>query len=450
MTAGMTQSKETEREIRLRFMRIDDKARSELRDFWPFLEPALPRLLDIFYQHLETVPALVKLIDGNAGRLKQAQRSHWARLFDGRFDEDYIQTVLRIGEAHFRIGLEPRWFIGGYAFVLAEMSKVAAAALRFRPKRLSALLQAINLAVMLDLEVAVTVYQRNLMEERERRQEGIVAAITTFDGKIKQALGQLEGSAEGMRGSADSLSSRAQEASQRSSNVVAASERAAENIASVAAATEELSASVDDISQRAEESTRMAAEAVTQANRSEATVEELIAAAQSIDVIVQLINDIASQTNLLALNATIEAARAGEAGKGFAVVAGEVKTLANQTAKAIDDIRQQIAAIQTAARGSASAIREIVSTIQHLDETAGTIAQAVEGQRQATREIAHSVNQASVGAQDVTSNISGVDEAISATKQVAHDTAGAATALRDHSNRLNEEIQEFFATISAS
>ena len=176
----------------------------------------------------------------------------------------------------------------------------------------------------------------------------------------------------------------------------------------VASAAEELSASISEIARQVAQSSEIADQAVQDANRTDSIVKTLADGAQKIGDVVGLISTIAGQTNLLALNATIEAARAGDAGKGFAVVASEVKSLANQTAKATEDISQQVAQIQVATKEAVTAIEAISQTIGEVSRIATAIAAAVEEQGAATQEIARNVHEAASGTQQVGTNIAGV------------------------------------------
>ena len=284
-------------------------------------------------------------------------------------------------------------------------------------------------------------------EERTKKVNALTAAFDTSIGNVVQGVSsqstQLESSAQ-------SLSSTAEEATKQSAAVAAASEEASANVQTVASATEELSSSIMEISRQVAQSSRIAAGAVTEAERANQMVQGLADASQKIGAVVALITDIANQTNLLALNATIEAARAGEAGKGFAVVAAEVKNLANQTAKATEEIGGQIAGVQTATRDAVTAIQIIGKTIGEINGIASTIAAAVEEQSAATKEIARNVEQASAGTQEVTSNITGVSQAANDTGSAASQVLASARELAQQSESLKGVVTRFLTDVKAA
>ncbi len=439
-----------DREARMRFMSINEETGALLREFWKVVEPALPTVLDAFYRHAAAEPNLARMVGNDIPRLKAAQSTHWGRLFNGRFDEAYINGVRTIGMIHNKIGLEPRWYIGGYNLVLSMLQELAVNAYRRKAAKLSAVQKAVNSAVMLDMDFAISVYQEAMLAERQVRQDKMNKAIEDFDAKSKASLSAVSGAAGQVQTTANTLSGNAQQTSTQSTAVAAASEEASANVQTVASATEELSSSVQEIGRQVSESAKIAGQAVEQANRTNTTVQGLAASAEKIGTVVKLIQDIASQTNLLALNATIEAARAGEAGKGFAVVAAEVKNLANQTAKATEEIGQQIAEIQAATKESVGAIQEIAGTITSINQIATTIAAAVEEQGAATQEIARNVQEAAKGTQEVSSNIGGVNMAAAETGQMATGLLSAAGELTKQSESLRQEVEGFFTTIRAA
>lgn len=250
-----------------------------------------------------------------------------------------------------------------------------------------------------------------------------------------------------LQSNADSLTASAKNTSTQSLAVAAASEEMSVNVQTVSSATEELSSSISEIARQVTQSTKVAESAVSEAERTNQTVTGLVNAVAKIGEVIGLINDIASQTNLLALNATIEAARAGEAGKGFSVVASEVKTLANQTAKATEEIASQIGAIQTATNDAAHAIQSVGKTIGQINEVATSIASAIEEQGAATQEIARNAQQASNATQDVSANISQITDAAQLTGESAGEVAKATSGLSREAEKLRAEIAKFLAGI---
>ena len=207
---------------------------------------------------------------------------------------------------------------------------------------------------------------------------------------------------------------------------------------------------MSEIGRQVTHAAEKARSAVDETHQTGDTVQELANAAQKIGDVVGLIQQIASQTNLLALNATIEAARAGEAGKGFAVVASEVKQLANQTAKATDEIASQIATIQTSTDATVAAIKGVANTIAEIDQISTTIAAAVEEQGAATTEITRNTHEAARGTQEVSSNVAGVSEGANRTGEVAATVLGSADALRQQAEALRAEVTAFLTEIRAA
>jgi methyl-accepting chemotaxis protein len=222
------------------------------------------------------------------------------------------------------------------------------------------------------------------------------------------------------------------------------------SVQTVASAAEELNASIADISKQAAHAAGIASRAVDQARMTDGTVQGLAQSANRIGEVVGLINSIASQTNLLALNATIEAARAGEAGKGFAVVASEVKTLASQTAKATDEISEQISDIQRVANDAIDAIKRIGGIISEVNEVATAIAAAVQEQGAATQEISRSTQFAADGTKNVSDNIAGVKTDADAAAAAAENVKQASETLESQSRSLGVQVSDFLGRIRAA
>ena len=295
--------------------------------------------------------------------------------------------------------------------------------------------------------------QREAEKERdaaEMRRADMMRLADSFDEAVGSSVSALTQAAERLKSTASGLSSVAERTSGQAIAVAAASEQASANVASVAGATEELSSSVTEIRSQAGRSSEIAETAVAEVEETNKQVAGLAAAAERVGSIVIMIEDVAAKTNLLALNATIEAARAGEAGKGFAVVAGEVKQLADQTARATSDISRQIADMQAASLGAAEAIKAIGETIRRMSDISSEIFDSVGSQGQATVEIARNVAEASTGTADVSRNISGVTAAASDASEAASEVLAAASQLSDQSAALSRQIESFLGHVRAA
>ena len=296
------------------------------------------------------------------------------------------------------------------------------------------------------MEAATAEEQR----KREERQRAIEAMLMKFDSSISGVLGAVAAAATELERTATSMTDVAQIASDQAQATSSAAQQTSANVQTVAAATDEMSSSTAEIARQVEQSTKVARQASHEAEQTSSIVENLANSAKRIGEVVGLINDIAEQTNLLALNATIEAARAGEAGKGFAVVASEVKNLASQTAKATEDIVEQINAMQSATGSTVEAIASIAAVIAQVNEISATISAAVEEQNATTAEIARNVQEAASATEGVTDSIGKVSGAAEQTGAAGAEVLSAAQELSEKSEQMRREIETFLADIRAA
>ncbi|MFG1417234.1 methyl-accepting chemotaxis protein [Xanthobacter sp. V0B-10] len=291
--------------------------------------------------------------------------------------------------------------------------------------------------------------EAKIQAEAEKR-AALAQLAESFEASVGGIVDIVSSAATELEASAQTLTASTEETSAQSSAMAAASEQASANVETVAAAAEELAGSIAEIGRQVEESARMAQAAAANADAATAKMQALSTSATSIAAVVDLISAIAQQTNLLALNATIEAARAGDAGRGFAVVASEVKSLAEQTGKATQQIADQINAIQSSTHDSVEAMAAINKAIEDINGVSGMIAAAVTQQMAATGEIARNVQQAAVGTKQVSENIESVSVAARDSGAASTQVLASAEELARQSERLRGEVDGFLANVRAA
>ena len=314
------------------------------------------------------------------------------------------------------------------------------------------------------LAASLLVFKDNLirtreMEEEQRRAEARAVEerrnamhrlADQFQDRVGSIVDRLSGEASQLLGEANKLSVNAQNVSMQTLTIGGASEQASHNVQTVAAAAEELSVSITEVAQQIGNTSTLASRSQQQAIEAGEMIGKLAAVVARVSSVTDLIETIARGTNLLALNATVEAARAGEAGRGFAVVASEVKQLAEQTAKATDEINQQIAEMNNVASSAIQAVSQINEMIREMTENAAAVAAAAEEQGTATREIAHNVHAAATGTEQVKSSIAGMAETTGETKDASQHVASASATLTQQASTLKEEMSSFIAHVRAA
>lgn len=438
-----------ERDTRLSFLLIGKETRAALQAFQPVLAANLPSLLNGFYDHISKNEELRALLGGsdNIDRLKRAQASHWQRLFAAKFDQEYFDHVTVIGQTHQRIGLKPRWYMGGYCYVHNHLIKLAINKFKRNPAQLAEMITAINKVIYLDMDLSISVYQRELTNAIRARQQRLESLTTAFEAQVTGALSTVAEAAATLGGVSDSITTQAEDAGARCADAAGAAEQASSNMRAVAANAEQVLTSVREVCTKVAQSSSIAEQAVSEARVTEDAIRGLAENVSSIGRAVDLIKGVADQTKLLALNATIEAARAGDAGNGFAVVAGEVKALANQTSQAADEITQQIQAVQSSTDSCVAANDQVSGIIGEMNEITATVAATSEQQEKATTEIADNTHSAATGAEQATSAIRSVSAAAEANGASADELNDAAQALAQQQQSLDATIKQFLGDV---
>ena len=435
----------------LGFFGLDDTTSRHIADAKPTIERHLDAVLDRFYAAIAEQPHLRGMFasEDRLGAAKEKQKQHWGRLFSGRFDAEYVESVRRIADVHVKLGLEPQWYLGGYSRIMADLHGILIREMPISKRstdreRLIALIDAVDRAVMFDCSLTIAVYHTLQQQNYQARLSEMADQFEEVIGGVVERVGR---EVDTMTEISADIQTKMSDTKAEAATAASASEEASTNTSTVAAAAEELSASFDEINKQTSASASVAEEAVGLAGDTASKVDHLREVSGTIGNVVGFIKDIADQTNLLALNATIEAARAGDAGKGFAVVAGEVKNLASQTSKATDQISQQVDAMNNATSDTVTAISGISDKIQEMRDSLSAIAGAVSEQTSATSEVTRSVGEASAGTDEVSRAIVAVDEAAGATQTRVAEFDALTRSLSENTAHLREAADDFIAKI---
>ncbi|MFK0383418.1 methyl-accepting chemotaxis protein [Agrobacterium sp. NPDC090273] len=476
---------------RLDFLGLGSEQRQTLAGLKGVITGSLDASLDAFYAKARAVPETAKFFSSEAHiqHAKSMQVKHWSRIASGTFDDSYTQAVTAIGRTHAKLGLEPRWYIGGYALVLEGIIKsVIESELKgiFAEKKARKLKDALTVTVkaaLLDMDYSISVYLEALAAERQKVEaeqvqmkqeqdhilellnnalaklangdltstitektapqfEGLMASFNTALGNLSDAFSQIVNEANKISGNTQELTSATDDMARRTEQQAAALEE-------TAAAVEEITTISRLSAQRSEEAKVMVESSAVEAARSREVVMEAVNAmsaietsSQKITQIIAVIDEISFQTNLLALNAGVEAARAGEAGKGFAVVAQEVRELAQRSATAAKEIKTLIAK-------SSADVMQGVSLVNKTGESLNTIGNKVDSINEHIASLTKAAQEQSMGIQEISAAINSMDHLTQQNAAMVEETNAATHNLGDVSANLAALVARFNVSSSA-